>query len=175
MERITDLTPEIETRGHRFRYHLAAGFLKPGDRVLDAACGSAYGANILTARDGVRYQGVDKEAAGPFSHVNLTGDPHFLSADLETWQPDFPFDVFVGFETAEHLDDYNNYLDIARSAERWAILSVPIVPTVGVNPYHKHNFQRGELIDHFIDSRWLLFQAVDQPTELSEIYVFRRR
>jgi cyclopropane fatty-acyl-phospholipid synthase-like methyltransferase len=55
------ITPGMaNTEGHRLRYHLAAGFLERSDVVLDAACGIGYGSDILTARGGVTYIGIDK-------------------------------------------------------------------------------------------------------------------
>jgi len=177
LERITDATPEEQTRGHRFRYHLAAGFLAPGDVVLDAACGTGYGSTILHHRGGIVYHGVDKEVTemGGFTRRYAFGAVTFSQVDLQVWQPNHAFDVFVGFETIEHLDDYSNYLNIAAQARSWVLLSAPVVPTVGINPYHRHDFTRAQLVDLFQDPLWGLFQVVDQPSEQSEIYVFRRR
>jgi len=179
IERITDATPEEQTRGHRFRYHLAAGFCLPDDRVLDAACGTGYGYEILEPY-GVGYLGVDKidrsqvQLPDHLSSAWTSWDP-YRQVDLETWQPDFKFDVFIGFETIEHLNDYSNYLRVATQARSWVLLSTPVTPTVGINPYHRWDFARGQLVDLFQDPGWELFQLVDQPSEQSEIYVFRRR
>ena len=169
VERITADMPEEVTRGHRFRYHLAAGFLSPGCLVLDAACGTGYGYDILTKLYGIDYLGVDKDPPAPQRGRFTT-----LGVDLETWSPPWDPDIFIGFETIEHLDNYDAYLDAARRAKQWTIMSVPIVPTVGINPWHKHDFQRGQLIDLFLDRNWRLFQAIDQPSEMSKIYVFQR-
>jgi hypothetical protein len=49
---IERVSPEMfgrQTAGHEARYALAAGFLRPGDVVVDAACGIGYGALMHTA------------------------------------------------------------------------------------------------------------------------------
>lgn len=158
------------TRGHAFRYHLAAGFIAPGDTVIDAACGIGYGAEILGRRGGVRYVGVDRDLAEHDPVVDRT----FIEADLQQWCHDFAFDVFVGFETIEHLGSYEHYIATAKQARRWIVLSVPVVPTTHLNPWHLHNFAPGEVADLVCDDQWSLFQSVLQPAELSEIYVFSR-
>ena len=167
MERITDDMPESDKLGHYFRYHLVAGYLLPFERVLDAACGIGYGQKILYQRGPISYFGVDR-------FINSEA-PNMICADLTEWQPDFEFDVFVGFETIEHLSEYENYLDIARQAQRMIFLSAPVVPTRHVNRHHLHDFREGDLNDLIRDENWELIQSVLQPSELSEIAIFRRR
>jgi 2-polyprenyl-3-methyl-5-hydroxy-6-metoxy-1,4-benzoquinol methylase len=164
------ITPGMaNTEGHRLRYHLAAGFLERGDVVLDAACGIGYGAEILTARGGVTYVGIDK------STEYCEGPGTFVAADLNT-VADFhvEFDVFVGFETIEHLTDYTNYVALAKKATRCILVSAPIVPTKHINPFHLHDFNRGDLVALFADDDWRHFATFDQPSEVSEVVVFVR-
>lgn len=164
-ERLPDDAAPSARLGHEFRYHLAAGYLQPGDDVLDAACGTGYGAPILTAHGDATYTGVDREP------VN---GPEFLTADLTVWVPPFEFDVFVGFETVEHLTDPDHYLTIARMARRTILLSVPVVPTVSVNRFHLRDYMPGELGRMVATDGWHLTQQIGQPSELAEIYVFNR-
>lgn len=162
------------TAGHEARYALAAGFLRPGDVVVDAACGIGYGALILDAHGDVTYYGVDRDT----SIVAVEEHPRrtFIEADLQSWQPDFEFDVAVGFETIEHLENYEVYLDWARRAKRYVVVSVPILPTKHKNVFHVHDFERDDIIQFFqADREWLLFQYFDQPWEHSCVYVFARR
>jgi cyclopropane fatty-acyl-phospholipid synthase-like methyltransferase len=122
IERITTDMFGPLTRGHEARYCLAAGFLRPGDVVVDAACGIAYGASVMCAHGDVTYIGVDKD----LSEVVIVEPSvvRLIEADLTTWRPEFDFDVAVGFETIEHLSDYSTYLPsgtevrIAFSADR---------------------------------------------------------
>jgi len=170
-ERITAETPEGDRRGHEFRYRLAAGFCRSGDKILDAACGGGYGAALLAAGRPLQYNGVDRDLAD----VPQPTQWAFWNADLENWEPDFDFDLFIGFETIEHLEDCSAYVRAAKRARRWIILSCPVVPTVGQNPYHRRDFEPGELPGLFVDDDWELYQSLSQPSELSEIYVLRRR
>jgi len=161
------------TAGHEARYALAAGFLRPGDVVVDAACGIGYGALVLDAHGDVTYYGVDRDV----SVVAVAEHPQrtFIQADLETWQPPFEFDVAVGFETIEHLHDYETYLAWIRQAKRYIVVSVPIVPSKHVNVFHVHDFERDDVIQLVTaDARWRLFQYFDQPWEHSCVYVFAR-
>jgi hypothetical protein len=161
------------TAGHEARYALAAGFLRPGDVVVDAACGIGYGALVLDAHGDVTYHGVDRDT----SVIAVDEHPRrmFIQADLRTWQPPFEFDVAVGFETIEHLDDYRTYMEWIRRARRYIIVSVPIIPTKHDNVFHVHDFERDDvvrLVTH--DDEWRLFQYFDQPWEHSCVYVFSR-
>lgn len=172
------VTPEMfarwrATAGHEARYALAAGFLRPGDVVVDAACGIGYGALLLDAHDDVTYYGVDLDT----SVIAIDEHPRrtFIQADLQTWRPSFDFDVAVGFETIEHLENYEPYLEWARRAKRYVIVSVPIVPTKHDNVFHLHDFERDDIIKLVTrDDQWRLFQYFDQPWEHSCVYVFAR-
>lgn len=164
------MTPEAVTPGHRARYLLAAGALDPGDVVIDAACGIGYGAEILDKHQDLdRYVGVDKDVS--YCKPGRLG-AHFHEADLREWRPDFQFDVVVSFETIEHISDYGLMIDWMTCARKWIIASVPVVPTVGINPWHVHNFESGELPKLF--KGWEVFQVFGQPQELSEVYMLRR-
>lgn len=157
--------------GHRWRYHLAAGFLEPGDTIIDAACGIGYGAEIIQTRSSADYIGVDRDV----SETTPLPGCQFIEADLRTWTSPVGFDVFAGFETLEHLTDYRHYVAHAKQARRWILVSVPVVPTTHLNPHHCHNFAPGAVAALFIDDRWRLWQSVLQPAELSEVYVFGRQ
>ena len=162
--------------GHEFRYRLAAGFIERGDTVLDAACGTGYGYKILNNAGNMGYYvGVDRflweETEIPPHLTRIT----YINSDLETWFPSWDFDVFLGFETIEHLSNYRNYIDITHQAGKWVILSTPVVPTLHLNPHHVHDFASGDLQKLFEDEEWEHYQTVQQPSELSEITILRRR
>jgi len=174
--------------GHEFRYRLAAGFIERGDTVLDAACGTGYGYQVLRDLGSLGdYIGVDRlpkeEVEVPFSRTDLHRTiailvgmgVEYLDEDLTTWFPSWDFDVFLGFETIEHLLNYRNYIDIAHQAGKWVILSTPVVPTLHLNPHHVHDFASGDLQKLFEDEEWEHYQTVQQPSELSEITILRRR
>lgn len=154
--------------GHEFRYRLAAGFCE--GVVVDAACGTGYGSDLLGAHS---YVGVDVG----LDHLEVPENDwrSFLEADLCSWEPDFGFDTFISFETIEHLADYTALIAAAKQAARWVVLSVPVVPTKHLNPFHLHDFKPGDLERLVVDDNWRHYQTVPQPSEMSEIAVFERR
>jgi 2-polyprenyl-3-methyl-5-hydroxy-6-metoxy-1,4-benzoquinol methylase len=160
----------LDRRGHEFRYLMASGFCT-GAVVLDAACGTGYGASLLGDMLD-EYVGVDREL-GKMETPRRRGQVRYVEANLDVWVPDFEFDVFVCFETLEHVKDPQHLLDIGSLAKYWMILSVPIVPTKHVNPYHLHDFEPGYLQNRLIPG-WEHYQTVVQPSEVSEITVFGR-
>mgnify|MGYP001564356075 CR=1 FL=1 len=171
MERITATDPVGPARyGHEFRYRLAAGFIEPWDMVTDAACGVGYGRKLLGARP-IIYAGLDSIGQ---RDVNLLPSEYWAVA-LETWEYTPVTDVFLGFETIEHLHDYGCYVSMAQRAKKWILVSTPIVPTVGANPHHVHDFKPGDLREIFENADWEHYQTVQQPSELSEITILRRR
>lgn len=166
IERI-DRTTENRA-GHEFRYRVAAGYIRPTDTVLDAGCGTGYGAQIVQP---CRYVGVDiadvvEEENEPFGEWTV--------ADLCTWSPGRFFDVAICFETLEHVQTPERLMDLCCKARRLVVCSVPIVPTVGANPFHLHDFTMWDMPRLFAERGWHLEQCVLQPSELSAIYVFSR-
>jgi SAM-dependent methyltransferase len=91
---------------HLARYRWAAAFA-PGRRVLDAACGTGYGARILLEAGATRIASMDlsRDASGP---AFVRGDAARLPAR------DGAFDLYVSFETLEHVDDDESLLREAR-------------------------------------------------------------
>jgi SAM-dependent methyltransferase len=172
VERLTDDVTGEARFGHEARYYFAHGFTRPGDSVLDAACGVGYGSLILAPHgSGVHYNGVDIEPV----HAHSCLSHHFSQADLQTWEPTHPFDVGVSFETIEHIPDYQPLVATLKLARRWIIASVPTVQTTHTNPWHLHDFVPGQLAELFVDDDWELYQTVQQPSEVAEISVFKLR
>lgn len=169
MERIAFDTTHPSWPGHSTRYRLASGFVDPGDYVLDAACGVGYG-SLLIAH--AHYIGVDKvDVIDP----EFRGRGRWIVADLDQWQPPFPFDVGVSFETIEHVEHPDRLVDTLCRARRVVLASVPIVPTAGANPYHRHDFEVDTLPTMFEARGWRTYNTFMQPTELSAVYVFTRK
>lgn len=109
-----DMMREAGSRSdaHIIRYVFAAQHIRPGDRVLDAACGPGYGAHVLSQTSlATHVRGVD---ASNFSvdYANLNygrkGKVDFICGylpDCLQSLPDNSCDVVVTFETLEHLAD----------------------------------------------------------------------
>lgn len=171
-ERLTE--KEVEGKagwGHKVRYRLASGFVDYDDIVVDAACGIGYGEQFIDPN--ASYFGIDlldKE-----KRVETNRFSPWIQADLQEVVIDFSFDVGISFETIEHIEDYSNLLTQLKKANKWVICSVPVVPTVHINEWHKHDFAPLEFPAIFEDDQWEMYQYLAQPQELSEIYIFKRR
>lgn len=149
---------------HIWRYEQAAMWVDPDDTVVDAACGLGRGRDMLRAKQWV---GVDRWPGG--NHV---------VADLTEWTPDFPFQVWVGLETIEHLPSLDHYVAQAKKADRFVVISTPTVPTTHVNEWHLRDFTSDEVIGLFVDERWTLvdqLQQVDAAGFEYGFFVFGRR
>jgi SAM-dependent methyltransferase len=137
---------------HVVRYRWAAA-LAEGRRVLDAGCGTGYGAELLASEGAAAVVGVDVdvdvvEAArrdGSGAVTFAAADVRELPADLDT------FDLVVCFEVLEHIDEPEAALDRLAAALAPDGLLVVSSPNRDVyppgNPFHKHEFTPGELAD----------------------------
>jgi SAM-dependent methyltransferase len=157
----TDMLREPGRRAdaHIARYMLARQFVRPGDRVLDAACGLGYGSAILN--DGTLAESVTGIDTSEWAITYATehygrsrpGVSFRLSdvmsvADLEPGT----LDVIVSFETLEHIADPEGFLAACRRVLTPAgrlICSVPNEWTnedgIDPNPHHLQVFDRERL------------------------------
>jgi SAM-dependent methyltransferase len=154
---------------HVARYQWAASFVRPGDTVLDAACGLGYGSYLLQiGSPAARTLGIDGSAfAVEYARESfasrlpaLSFQEGFLPKAL-TLIPDCSVDFIVSFETLEHVEENRTLL-----AEFYRILTpagriVASVPNdwsdetgKDPNPFHLHVYSldtlRGQLKEHFI-------------------------
>ena len=98
---------------HWHRYHFAARWAA-GKRVLDVACGEGYGSATL-ARHAARVAGVDVSDAA-IAHARAAyadrANLEFAAAACTRLPfPDASFDTVVSFETIEHIDGQEAFLD----------------------------------------------------------------
>ena len=126
--------PDMEAE-HYARYNFAKKYTK-GKIVLDAACGTGYGKDIMQAKT---YIGVD-----------ISPDVDCVHQDLEKGitLPIKP-DVVVSFETIEHLEDPTKFLEWVRDNAKQFIFSIPVsMPS----EFHKQVYtveEIKELIGHY--------------------------
>ena len=140
-----DVTGQETYQLHLERYDFAAGFLE-GGRVLDCACGVGYGSQRLLAGGPGTQQvtGVDIDgSAVAYAQAHFV-DPRlaYVCADGAAFEAE-PFDAIVSFETIEHVPDPEALLDnFVRLLKPGGLLiaSVPVTPSVDVNPFHLHDF-----------------------------------
>ena len=139
---------------HLARYRFAARF---ADRaiVLDAGCGTGYGARELANAASVT--GIDISAEAVVHAGREFGGPHvrFLRAACEAFPfRDASFDLVVAFEVIEHLEHWPRLLSEAKRVLRPAGVLLVSTPnkawytesraTAGPNPYHVHEFDYAE-------------------------------
>lgn len=166
-ERITEEGWHAE-KGHTERYEWAAKQILPTDVVLDIACGIGYGAELL-APTGCLYVGVDKPGIVSETFADLG---QFIETDIDTWFADVTFDVAICFETLEHVGDAARLVKLISQARRLLLVSVPTVPTVGINPWHLRDFTEDEVPELF--PTWTLAEKWHQPQERSHVYSFTK-
>lgn len=154
---------------HVIRYDWACNYIKPGDRVLDAACGLGYGAHVIRNLTGAsQVIGVDGSEHSIEYANKLYGTSEnradYLCGMLPEFLARFPdasFDVVVSFETLEHVEDPQALLEefnrILVPGGR-VIVSVPNdwsdETGEDPNPYHLHVYDwdklKQQLNKHFI-------------------------
>lgn len=153
---------------HVVRYLWASGFIKPGDRVLDAACGLGYGAHVIAESTGAEsVLGIDGSdyavdyATRSYADGSRVRFESGLLPQALARHADASFDVVVSFETLEHVADPPALLAEFRrllTPGGRVIVSVPNdwsdESGKDPNPHHLHVYDwarlKRELGEHFI-------------------------
>lgn len=153
--------------GHTERYGWAASRTWPGEVVNDVACGVGYGSVYFGhAR---LYRGYDKEGVpARFPRAQ------FFETDIDdpAWSP-APADVTCCFETLEHVKDPARLARLLMASTRRAVfVSVPVIPTVHCNQWHRTDFTVDDVPRLF--SGWVVERDWAQPEETSHVWMFTR-
>ena len=107
------IAEESAVNEHFERYEFAKKYLKPDFVVLDAACGTGYGSDILS-KSVKKVIGVEIS-----SHALSWAKDHYKNPNLEFKKgdlsrpldfPDSHFDAIISFETLEHVENQKNML-----------------------------------------------------------------
>ena len=135
---------------HVARYQAAKEYVR-GKRVLDIACGSGYGSKIL-AEAAASVVGVDvaEDAVAYASHYFSTKNASFKVGDgVSIPLGDASVDVVISFETIEHIQDYERFLDEVKrvlTPGGLLLLSTPNdLEFAEGNHFHVHEFKYDEL------------------------------
>jgi SAM-dependent methyltransferase len=157
---------------HIVRYALAASLVRPGDTVLDCACGLGYGSAVIAAASQAsEVIGVDVDS-GVVAYANANyGGPNlrFKTGDAAALAdiPDASVDFIVSMETIEHVQGWKAVVkEFARvlKPDGRLIASVPDrwMDETGndPNPYHYHVFDweklcEGLVEDFVVESRYV--------------------
>lgn len=148
---------EEEKKAHIARYEFATKYLNPDWKVLDAACGSGYGSEILS-KHVKKVIGIDisSEAIEYAQKFHWKENIEYQLMDLEKPLkfPDQAFNAIISFETLEHLENQEKLISEFKRLlknQGLLIISVPnknITRKIGVkNPYHKKELSKEEFIE----------------------------
>ena len=110
-----DMTRDSGERSdaHIIRYQWACNYIKPGDRVMDAACGLGYGGHVVRHLTGAdKVIGIDgSDYAIDYARKNFPcseGRAEYqvgMLPEALSEYPDGSFDVIISFETLEHVEN----------------------------------------------------------------------
>ncbi len=128
---------------HRARYQFSCQFIKPGDIVLDCACGVGYGSFILSQQSQSKeIFGVDKSTSAIiFAKKYYTGNKiKYLQQDIFlTSFEDDSFDCVVSFETLEHVQGEDLVSLFYKKLKKNKLLLIS-TPNEEAMPFKKENF-----------------------------------
>ncbi len=136
---------------HHARYVWAAHFVR-GD-VLDVACGTGHGSEVLTAGF-AKVVGIDNNPdAIKRAQSRLPTSQFLLAAVPPIPYPDSSFDAVVCFETVEHIEDDKGLLSELRRVLNWdgtLVLSTPNKDVTSpdgppTNPWHVREYRLEDL------------------------------
>lgn len=147
----TDATGAETLELHLARYRFAARFIS-GGRVLDCACGVGYGTALLARAepkpDHVLGLDIDASAIDYAVRTYASEGVEFQTGDGAALRDSVGFSTIVTLETVEHVTEpsalLRNFVRLLAPGGT-LVASVPVTPSVDVNPYHLHDFTEQSL------------------------------
>jgi cyclopropane fatty-acyl-phospholipid synthase-like methyltransferase len=125
---------------HLERYNFALAHLK-NKKVLDIACGTGYGSEILSARNEVIGVDIDSEAIAQ-ARAAAPNINYICSSYQELALPQ-KIDTIVSLETIEHLPNPSDFIRFCYEtmpSGGTLIISAPISYTTDLNTFHISDF-----------------------------------
>lgn len=161
---------------HLQRYHFAKRHLVPG-RILDMACGTGYGTDVLAAAPGVTIVtgvDIDEDAINYAKKTYRNNKIAFFQKDFFSFLDDKLFDTIVSLETIEHINNptrgIQHLLSLLKPGGR-LIISAPVTPSMDGNPYHLSDFSNRSFKNFFkYPSLKIIEELIQiQPYKLKDI------
>lgn len=183
-------------RFHKERYLFAIPSVK-NKIVLDVACGTGYGTDLLVRKGkSKKVIGLDYDKK-TISECKKTCKGEFIEGDATNLPfEDNYFDIVVSFETIEHIIDYNLFLkEIKRVLKKdgLVIMSTPNYKfEIIKNKWHVSNFGKKEFLKIFSDNfkevkfygqgKWYLsfpgrgiFERIVGKTRSEKVYQLKKK
>jgi len=166
---------------HKDRYELAVRVLKErigaGASLLDGACGTGYGSDILKRAGPARIVGVDIAAdAVAYARQHYGSEAcTFQVQDVSELAgfPDGSFDAVVSFETIEHIDRPLRFLERAQAVLKPGGLLILSTPNKwGLTVDHKFDYDYATLVDH-VGRFFAIEEIYSQNSGSPELWVNR--
>jgi 2-polyprenyl-3-methyl-5-hydroxy-6-metoxy-1,4-benzoquinol methylase len=149
---------------HTSRYMLARGFLRPGEVVVDGACGPGYGSKLISQ---IASKVISLDYADVFSSKWLDPKIEFKLFDFEK-EPEYPeCDAWISLESIEHLYDPQSFLDkVTKATKRLMVFSSDNHESVGLNEFHHSNVLLPNM-RHFMNKypEWQEYNSFYQGSE----------
>ena len=170
---VVDMLGPADRAWVEFRYKLASDCIPMDASVLDAACGSGFGSEIL-ALPGRNVTGIDvsREAVAYARKRHGRDCIRFQRMNAERIKfPENSFDAVVGIETLEHLRHAERYLTslhrVARPSAKIVISSPRKVSEKPLTPFHVKEYEYQELkellMKYFIVEKIIGLRRSDPP------------
>ncbi|MEQ1906906.1 MAG: class I SAM-dependent methyltransferase [Pirellulaceae bacterium] len=160
---------------HTARYLFACDYVA-GKRVLDIACGTGYGSQLLGEQGkALEVIGIDisYEAVGYAARRHCSANTRFLAGSAtEIPLPDHSVDVVVSFETIEHIpEDTQVIAEFARVLPSGGtlVISTPNNWPLEIAPFHTNVYDRQSFLK-LLETQFSVVQLLNQNSGSSFKY-----
>lgn len=149
---------------HLIRYAFATKYAKVG-KILDVACGTGYGLKIMGMLGAEKFGAdIDQESvefSKEFNQSDFFHSINFETQNLINYFSNDKFNLITSFETIEHLDDPNLFLQGIKDCLKDDGKFIYSIPLANPSKYHKvvYTFESAyELITKYFDHEELFVQ-----------------